>query len=162
MAAIRDASEDDWELLRTIRLLALQDAPLAFASTYDHEAGRGERWWRGWLRSELWLLAFEDGIAPHPIGMITAGREPQALAREDADRPMASLNRVVELLQKSERAKDQQDRGEDRDDLECGAPEDYCDDHASQDECGHACSSWSVLVRGDSPGWARAMRADPR
>jgi ribosomal protein S18 acetylase RimI-like enzyme len=77
MAGIRDASGDDWELLRTIRLFALKDAPLAFASSHDAEAGRDESWWRGQLRSELWLLAFEDGKADQPIGMIAASREPR-------------------------------------------------------------------------------------
>lgn len=82
MAAIRDASGDDWELLREIRLLALQDAPHAFASSRDCEAGRDEGWWRDWLRSELWLLAFEDGNADQPIGMIATSREPHPPAGE--------------------------------------------------------------------------------
>jgi ribosomal protein S18 acetylase RimI-like enzyme len=82
MAAIRDASEEDWELLRAIRLLALRNAPLAFASNYDREADRDEQWWRGWLRSELWLLAFQDSVAAQPVGVIAATRVPLALVGE--------------------------------------------------------------------------------
>ncbi len=76
MAAIRDASEDDWGLLRTIRLLALQDAPFAFASSYDREADRDEEWWRDLLRSELWFLAFQPDAVTRPVGVIAATRAP--------------------------------------------------------------------------------------
>ncbi len=78
MAAIRDISEDDWRLLRAIRLRALQDAPHAFTSDYGYEAGHDERRWRELLRSYLWLLAFEDGTADPPVGVIAATREPMA------------------------------------------------------------------------------------
>src|SRR5260370_42390075 len=75
VAAIRDITEDDWRLLRAIRLRALRDAPHAFTSDYGYEAGHDEREWRELLRSNLWLLAFEDGMAAPPIGVIAATRE---------------------------------------------------------------------------------------
>jgi ribosomal protein S18 acetylase RimI-like enzyme len=78
MAAIHDITEDDWRLLRAIRLRALQDAPNAFTSNYGDEAGHDERRWRERLRSNLWLLAFQDGTAAPPIGVIAATREPLA------------------------------------------------------------------------------------
>jgi len=39
MAAMRDITEDDWRLLRAIRLRALREAPHAFTSDYGDEAG---------------------------------------------------------------------------------------------------------------------------
>jgi hypothetical protein len=43
---VRRAEPDDWEQARTLRLLALQDAPLAFASTYEREVGLDAEQWR--------------------------------------------------------------------------------------------------------------------
>ena len=68
MAAIHDITEDDWRLLRAVRLRALRDAPHAFTADYGNEADHDERWWRDRLRSNLWLLAFQDGSAAPPIG----------------------------------------------------------------------------------------------
>jgi GNAT superfamily N-acetyltransferase len=82
MAAIRDATEDDWKLLRSIRLKALFFAPRAFLSDYGREAGYDERRWRERLRKDHWLLAFADGLAAQPIGVIAATREPLAPAGE--------------------------------------------------------------------------------
>jgi ribosomal protein S18 acetylase RimI-like enzyme len=75
VAAIRDITEDDWRLLRVIRLRALRDAPHAFTSDYGYEAGHDELRWRELLRGNLWLLAFEDGMAASPVGVIAATRE---------------------------------------------------------------------------------------
>jgi ribosomal protein S18 acetylase RimI-like enzyme len=79
---IRDTTEDDWQLLRTIRLQALQDSPDAFTSDYGAEARHDEQQWRDWLRSDMWLLAFENGTALAPVGVIAATREPAGLAGE--------------------------------------------------------------------------------
>jgi GNAT superfamily N-acetyltransferase len=76
MTAIRDASEDDWELLRAIRLDALLNAPRAFVSTHAREAEYNEWQWREWLRRDLWLLAFADLSSARPIGIIAATQEP--------------------------------------------------------------------------------------
>lgn len=76
MAVIRDTTEDDWHLLRGIRLRALRESPRAFMSEHDREARRGERQWRTLLRGDLWLLAFADGTAAEPVGVIAASREP--------------------------------------------------------------------------------------
>jgi ribosomal protein S18 acetylase RimI-like enzyme len=82
VAVIRDTTEDDWRLLRRIRLQALQDSPDSFASDYGAEVRHNERQWREWLRSDMWLLAFESGTAPAPVGIIAATREPPAQAGE--------------------------------------------------------------------------------
>jgi ribosomal protein S18 acetylase RimI-like enzyme len=82
MAAIRDASEDDWELLREIRLSALSGAPCAFMSTYVREEGYEEQGWREWLRRDLWLLAVAGESPVQLAGVIAATREPMAPSGE--------------------------------------------------------------------------------
>jgi ribosomal protein S18 acetylase RimI-like enzyme len=82
VAAIRDLTEDDWRLLRSIRLRALQDAPHAFTSDYGDEAGHDEPRWRESLRIHLWLVAFQDEMAAPPVGVIAATRECMAPAGE--------------------------------------------------------------------------------
>jgi GNAT superfamily N-acetyltransferase len=80
--AVREATEDDWKLLRAIRLRALLDTPGAFLSDYGLEAGHDELWWREWLLRDLWLLAFEDETAAEPIGVVAITRKPLAQGGE--------------------------------------------------------------------------------
>jgi ribosomal protein S18 acetylase RimI-like enzyme len=47
MVLVREATPDDWETMRDLRLAALRDAPTAFASTYEREAAFAEEHWRG-------------------------------------------------------------------------------------------------------------------
>ena len=46
---IRRATEDDWQVMRDIRLTALQQAPFAFGSTYERERDFDEQTWRARL-----------------------------------------------------------------------------------------------------------------
>ena len=46
MIEIRQIGPDDWKLLRTTQLAALQDAPEAFESTYAGSRAFGEDEWR--------------------------------------------------------------------------------------------------------------------
>lgn len=50
----------DWPRSRTIRLRALQDAPLAFASTYAREVAFEEAIWLHRIASSAQFLAIED------------------------------------------------------------------------------------------------------
>jgi ribosomal protein S18 acetylase RimI-like enzyme len=54
---------DDWQVVRDLRLAALQDSPGAFASTYAREAGRTEEEWRDWVGRCAFFAAGTDGIA---------------------------------------------------------------------------------------------------
>jgi GNAT superfamily N-acetyltransferase len=44
---VRQATVEDWETVRDIRLAALQEAPYAFGSTYAREKDFDEATWRG-------------------------------------------------------------------------------------------------------------------
>jgi ribosomal protein S18 acetylase RimI-like enzyme len=71
---IRILSEDDWMLLRQVRLQALQDSPRAFASSYHKEAGFTEQQWRVIIRHDLqWFAAF---VRTEPVGVVAARSGP--------------------------------------------------------------------------------------
>ncbi|WP_424184361.1 GNAT family N-acetyltransferase [Actinokineospora sp. G85] len=77
MPQINRATEDDWPLLRAVRVAALSDLPRAFASTLDRERSMTEERWRGWLGEVAFFLATEDG---EPVGV--AGGTPDAAGLE--------------------------------------------------------------------------------
>ena len=62
---VRRATADEWELVRHVRLAALQEAPYAFGSTYERERDFDEETWRGRLSNpdRPTFLAF-DGDTP--------------------------------------------------------------------------------------------------
>lgn len=61
---------DEWELFRSLRLTALQEAPYAFGSTYEGEAYAGADWWRERLADRARFVAEVDGQA---AGMVSGG-----------------------------------------------------------------------------------------
>ncbi len=70
---IRRAEGADWAVVRALRLRALRDAPLAFASTHDREVGFTEETWRARIARSALFLAEDAGRAvgtatalPHP------------------------------------------------------------------------------------------------
>lgn len=73
-------SADDWELVRDVRLRALEDAPSAFGSRLQDERHRSEHHWREWIQraNAATLLAFDDGAA---VGIVRT-----AIAEDDPDR----------------------------------------------------------------------------
>jgi ribosomal protein S18 acetylase RimI-like enzyme len=65
---VHPVTPDDWELWRRLRLGALQDAPLAFGSSYELEADRTEADWRGRL-ARLPGKRFFAYVADEPAGI---------------------------------------------------------------------------------------------
>jgi ribosomal protein S18 acetylase RimI-like enzyme len=80
MAEIVRANVEDWELVRDIRLRALADAPMAFASRLEDERDRPAAMWRERLAAAdaATFVAVEEGRA---TGLVTV-----FLAPEDASR----------------------------------------------------------------------------
>jgi GNAT superfamily N-acetyltransferase len=77
MCAVRRIEPDDATLLRHLRLRALEEAPLSFASTFARESlWRDE--WADWARadatgeSNATFFALEDG---EPVGLVAGYRE---------------------------------------------------------------------------------------
>lgn len=68
---LRALEGDDWEAFRHIRLAALQDAPEAFASSFEEEQGYDEEFWRLRLGRSSRLLACLD---EEPVGIVSVGR----------------------------------------------------------------------------------------
>ena len=75
MILVREATPDDWEPLRDVRLAALSDAPYAFASTYAREAAFTRETWRGRLSSErsVTFFAREEPDDEVPADLTPAG-----------------------------------------------------------------------------------------
>ena len=70
---IRLAQEQDWMLLKQVRLAALLDAPTAFGVSYQAAADYTDAQWMQRAASETgtrFWLAIKDGL---PLGMIGAG-----------------------------------------------------------------------------------------
>ncbi len=60
VTAVRRLVPGEWQLLRQVRLLALGDAPFAFASTVEEERERPDAWWAESVARLAWFVA-EDG-----------------------------------------------------------------------------------------------------
>lgn len=74
-AVVRRVTADDWRLLREVRLAALADAPLSFASSRQEEATYPEARWRGMTSS---AAMFATTVGATPVGMVAG-------LRRDAD-----------------------------------------------------------------------------
>jgi ribosomal protein S18 acetylase RimI-like enzyme len=67
---VRATTEEDWEVLKTIRLAALLDSPTAFGLTYTAAAAYSERQWRDRASTQTqpqFLVAISEG---HAVGLI--------------------------------------------------------------------------------------------
>jgi GNAT superfamily N-acetyltransferase len=79
MPMVRRMREDDWAQVREIRLVALQDSPTAFASTYQREVAFDEATWRSRTRTAAWFLAYDGTRA---VGLVAGIHEEGAPAGE--------------------------------------------------------------------------------
>src|ERR1700728_865468 len=69
MVSVRAVEIGDWELLRDVRLTALQEAPFAFGSTYAREAPLTEEQWRGRISERpVTFFAYAADLA-EPAGL---------------------------------------------------------------------------------------------
>jgi GNAT superfamily N-acetyltransferase len=70
---VRQATVDDWQVVRDIRLAALREAPYAFGSTYAREMNFDEATWRGRLSNpdSPTFLAFDGDEAVGIDGVYT-------------------------------------------------------------------------------------------
>lgn len=72
-------TEDDWEVLKAIRLQSLQEGPPRLAAALDREWGFKENHWRMRLRGAPWLVA---RTGRRVVGLISVISEPGAPAEE--------------------------------------------------------------------------------
>ncbi|MGZ8290915.1 MAG: N-acetyltransferase family protein [Telluria sp.] len=66
MIAVRPTAEEDWEILREIRLASLLDAPTAFGVTHASAAANTDSQWRDRAARRgpaEFMLAYADGMA---------------------------------------------------------------------------------------------------
>jgi GNAT superfamily N-acetyltransferase len=71
MVSVREASTEEWQVLRDIRLAALLDAPDAFDSTYEEQAACQEAEWRHRIASGSTFFAFLPGAnGTDPAGLV--------------------------------------------------------------------------------------------
>jgi GNAT superfamily N-acetyltransferase len=69
--SIRRLVPDEWQLLRQVRLAALEESPAAFASGFEREAAFGETRWRFRLQTSAHFVAEREGEL---VGMARAVR----------------------------------------------------------------------------------------
>lgn len=69
MVEIRRAEQREWELVRSIRLVALRDSPDWFWATYEQEVDRPAEWWREFVGRGAWFVAWEND---KPVGLVAA------------------------------------------------------------------------------------------
>jgi ribosomal protein S18 acetylase RimI-like enzyme len=67
-------TEDDWHRLRSIRLTALWDDPLAFLATYEREVAYTEQRWRQEFSRGEWSVVL---ASDQDVGLVGATTEPE-------------------------------------------------------------------------------------
>lgn len=76
MVTVRETMMEEWQVLRDIRLEALQDAPGAFGSTYEEQAALGEAEWRRTIAQGGMFLAYVPEVSEtEPAGLVCGYQE---------------------------------------------------------------------------------------
>jgi GNAT superfamily N-acetyltransferase len=101
MVLVRETTAEEWQVLRDIRLEALQDAPNAFGSTYADQAALKEADWRRTISCGGTFLAYlPEGDMTKPAGVVSGYHE--ALETVELEsmwvRPQARGDGVSEAL----------------------------------------------------------------
>ena len=83
---LRQATADDWELVRAIRLEALQTAPAVFGGSYAEAVGRDEAAWRDWSAgpTKAVFLLFDGDAVIGLTGVYAVADDPVAADRKSA------------------------------------------------------------------------------
>lgn len=79
MAQIIQAQDDDWPLVREIRLRSLSSDPSAFGQTWERESTYDESVWRRRVRDASWFLAVEEDT---PVAVVATRHEEDSPANE--------------------------------------------------------------------------------
>jgi GNAT superfamily N-acetyltransferase len=66
---IRSLGPDDWLEIRDVRLRSLADAPEAFTSKHDNEAGYDEARWRQMASTGRWFVAADGELVGVAVGV---------------------------------------------------------------------------------------------
>ncbi|HET6965390.1 MAG TPA: GNAT family N-acetyltransferase [Acidimicrobiales bacterium] len=69
MPVVQRAGLEDLATVRSLRLRAMADAPYAFGSTLEREAGLSDEQWRRRLSNGPWFVAWEK---EEPVGMVAS------------------------------------------------------------------------------------------
>jgi GNAT superfamily N-acetyltransferase len=76
MVLVREATTEEWQVLRDIRLTALQDAPGAFGSTYAEQAASREADWRRRVsRGGTFFAYISEVNGTEPAGLVGVFQE---------------------------------------------------------------------------------------
>jgi ribosomal protein S18 acetylase RimI-like enzyme len=79
MADIIRAHDDDWSLVREIRLRSLSTDPSAFGQSWEKESTYEDSVWQQRVREAAWFLALESG---QPVALVAARHEEDSPASE--------------------------------------------------------------------------------
>lgn len=79
MADIIRAHDDDWSLVREIRLRSLSTDPSAFGQNWETESTYEDSVWQQRVREAAWFLAIEAG---QPVALVAARHEEDSPASE--------------------------------------------------------------------------------
>ncbi|HEY4802690.1 MAG TPA: GNAT family N-acetyltransferase [Paraburkholderia sp.] len=102
---VRPATEEDWQILKTVLLAALLDSPTAFGLNYATAAAYSEQQWRDCASDRTqpqYLIAMEQGQAVGLIGdAINRSREYNLIAMwvHPTCRGMGIAGRLVDAIQ---------------------------------------------------------------
>src|SRR5699024_10482177 len=79
MAEIIRAHDDDWSLVREIRLRSLSTDPSAFGQSWETESTYEDKVWKKRVREAAWFLAVDDG---QPVAVVAVRHEGDSPANE--------------------------------------------------------------------------------
>lgn len=79
MADIIQARDEDWPLVREIRLRSLSSDPQAFGQSWEKESAYDESEWRARVEEAAWFLLIDDDA---PVALVASRHEDDSPANE--------------------------------------------------------------------------------